>query len=298
MANHSFVFIQFQIPNVFLDQRRQSEEGKLRTFLKPKAPQIHPDVHYSICAVSTAHHNMTDMLCTWLQMRKCVSPRLDLGNYPMIIKSQVPQVNWMTFVSPFSEPFASETLSFSTGPPPGVYPNLMATASCGAFYASQSFSVAKTPWVPKCWVESQLVGGSGSPATGLGQMLLTFHSWCTFGPSLRRSRLACSHRQRAVKALRDVCHGVHSRSSEPEGTSPQRCRTPKGPWCCRRPCGALRWQAASQVHLGHSDAIRHPHSAHSPPRCLLSFARGLQASYLQSGWCSSAATFCSDGTSS
>ena len=34
-------------------------------------------------------------------MRKCVSPRLDLGNFPSIIKSQVPQVNWMTFVSPF-----------------------------------------------------------------------------------------------------------------------------------------------------------------------------------------------------
>ena len=33
----------------------------MRTFLEPKAPQNQPEVHYSICPVSTAHHYMSDM---------------------------------------------------------------------------------------------------------------------------------------------------------------------------------------------------------------------------------------------
>ena len=51
----------------------------------------------------------------------------------------------MTSVFLFLEPFKNEALSSSTGPPLGAYPNTMATASCGAFCASQSFSAVKTP---------------------------------------------------------------------------------------------------------------------------------------------------------
>ena len=51
------------------------------------------------------HIHMTDMQCTWLQKRKCVSPRLDHGVFPLITPTQVPQAEWIAIESFFLEPF-------------------------------------------------------------------------------------------------------------------------------------------------------------------------------------------------
>ena len=153
----------------------------LRTFLEPKAPQNHPDVHYSICAVSTAHHYMSDMYVHDYKCGNVFHPAWIMGVSHKSLEHRFRRSSLWPCCPHFWNPLKkNETLNFCSVPPPGVYPNMMMTASVVFLCPSV---VLRTPWDHHLWQVRLVYDQSAVPAKGLGLTLPTFH--------MRRIALLC-----------------------------------------------------------------------------------------------------------